>query len=154
MNRVLKTFLLLLLIAALPIQGYAAVLKASCGPVHHRAAQAAVGGNQHYTLNASDMHSLTTSDHIHAIDAAAVTAAMSDERVPPAIVTSDSAADTVTSAICSGCAACCSGAVGPPTVFVSPSASNGAESVVLHPIESVVGVVPAGLERPPKVLSA
>jgi hypothetical protein len=35
MNRVLKTFLLWLLLAALPFQGFAAAVQASCGPMAH-----------------------------------------------------------------------------------------------------------------------
>jgi hypothetical protein len=142
MHRILKTFLLWLLIAALPIQGMAAVVKASCGPTHHQSVAAMMAEHHH----AHDGH------HHHADANIAA-----DEHRSASSTASDKASDKAQaqkSAFCSACAACCFGAAAPPpVVFWSPTlVRSEAKPIPLAVL--FTGYIPAGLERPPRHFSA
>ncbi|WP_283441370.1 hypothetical protein [Noviherbaspirillum suwonense] len=133
MNRVLKTFLVWLLLAALPLQGFAAAVQASCGPAaHHDAAEI----------------TMQTESHHHegdAPDSVTVVAAKS---------AGDSADIKHKGSLCSACAACCVGAVAPPSVPALISAYSSSLPEVISPSPLVTGFIPAGLERPPKRITA
>lgn len=146
MLRVLKTLLLWLLIAALPIQGAAAVIKASCGPRHH-SASVEFNVPEHH-------HSADTTAHNHAFEDA--TALEKQAQVSDTVTVSktDQSAKLPLNSFCSACAACCAGAVAPPpTVSLAPTFVL-VETAVRPSVESFTGFVPAGPERPPRHASA
>lgn len=133
MNRVFKTFLLWLLLAALPLQGFAAAVQTSCGPMAH------------HGLSEMAMEPL----HHHASDNAA-----NSLTVKSAKPSGDSADAKQKSSFCSACATCCVGAVAPPSVFpLTPVYSSSLAAIsTLSPL--VTGFIPTGLERPPKRITA
>jgi len=142
MNRALKTLLLWLLITALPLQGFAAVVQASCGPAHHDGPAISTVSNQYH--HDSEM----ALNH----DAAATHHSMSEL---PATSDHLSASPKHQGSACSACAACCVGAVAlisPPSIFIPTHTSS--ELVVISPSPLVTGFIPAGLERPPKHILA
>ena len=144
MNRALKTFLLWLLLAALPLQGMAAAIQASCGPAHLHSGQAAPAATHNHFHEAGAGHDAAGHDHSHA---AADAARNADDA-------SASSAKASAHGSCSACAACCIGATAPPPVsFPAPYRGNS-ESVAVSPPPLVAGFIPGGLERPPKRLSA
>lgn len=143
MNRALKTLLLWLLIAALPLQGLAAVIQASCGPAHHDGSKISALTNQyhHDSEMAPDHHGAAATHHY-----ASELPATSDHTSAP---------EKHQSSVCSACAACCVGAVAlisPPSIFIPAHTSS--ELVVISTSPLVTGFIPAGLERPPKHILA
>jgi hypothetical protein len=144
MNRVLKTFLLWLLMAALPLQGMAAVIKASCGPRHHDMSSVLTVKGHHSHDEAAGPH--------HHDDAGNVVIA--DDAQKASAKKSPEAKQGPHLSYCSACAACCFGAAAPPpSVSLTPVFST-VESAVIPPVVSFTGFIPAGLERPPRHLSA
>lgn len=134
MNRVLKTFLLWLLLAALPLQGFAAAVQTSCGPTaHHGSSEMVIQPHSHH----------------HEGDGAA-----SGATVVAANSAGDSAHSKHKSAFCSSCATCCVGAVAPPSVSLLTPVYSSSLPVVSSPSPLVTGFIPAGLERPPKRITA
>jgi len=145
MNRVLKTFLLWLVIAALPLQGMAAVVKATCGLKHHSMASMAMGAADHQHPDGSMHHHHDAADSV----ALAVPGDLLDE------AGTDSNTNHIhKSSYCSACAACCIGATAPPPSLILAPIFSTAETLVIPPIVSFTGFIPAGLERPPKHFSA
>jgi hypothetical protein len=142
MNRPLKTFLLWLLIAALPLQGVAAVVKASCGQRHHTAMMAADAAGH----ESSHAHEEGEGHHGHGAMAA------SDHELPNTGKDSPSGS-TLPHPACSACAACCVGAVAPPASAPLTPASDEVGKAIPAPILSFTGFIPPGLERPPKSFS-
>lgn len=134
MNRVLKTFLLWLLLAALPLQGFAAAVQTSCGPMTHH------GSSEMVTQAKS---------HDHAGDGVA-----NPSTVALAKSTGDSVGTKHKSSFCSACATCCVGAVAPPSVSVLTPVYSSSLPVISTPAPLVAGFIPAGLERPPKRITA
>lgn len=143
MSRFLKTLFIWLVIASVPIQGMAAVVKASCGPRHHAVMDVAVTvmtaehSNHHHDMGADHTHSASM-----AADAGDAASSATDE------------APIVKSSYCSACAACCVGAAAPPVSSIRVPSDSNPESVVLSPEPLVTGFIPGGLERPPKHISA
>lgn len=129
MKRAFHTFLLWILIAALPLQGFAAALQASCGTsAHHAAADMVAPAQSH-------------AQHDHQASAGH----------------DDDAGDTAAKhkqSSCSACAACCIGAIAPPSVSLASMAYSNAQSAVSSPAPLLTGVIPPGLERPPKRVAA
>jgi hypothetical protein len=146
MFRALKTLLLWLLIAALPVQGFAAVAKASCGPAHHNAAPVAVMTGEPHHGDDEVHHSHDRGDgSMHA----AAEGASSDSSA-----SADKLSGTYKSSYCSACVACCVGAVAPPSALILPAAYSSSETVVVSPLPLVAGYIPDGLKRPPRSISA
>ncbi|HEV2612310.1 MAG TPA: hypothetical protein VGU61_18755 [Noviherbaspirillum sp.] len=151
MTRFFKTLLLWLLIAALPVQGMAAVVKASCGPQRHDNASAKMlsHSHHHHTHAAhhhdghgdehAASHPVTTADDMHAADA--MDGATDSEHVHK-------------SASCSACASCCAGAAAPPSMRAWTPPFQHGETVLLLPEVSFTAFFPSGLERPPRPFSA
>lgn len=137
MTRFVKTVLLWLLIAALPLQGIAAAVKAACGPEHHE------------TISSNIMSSheaMPDEEHAHH------TMVMNDAGNP-----SDHGSKSQhqhKSAFCSSCAACCVGAVAPPVSLKQPSPPTLSETAHVLASPWIAGFIPAGPERPPRHLSA
>lgn len=142
MNRFLKTLLLWLLLAALPFQGIAAAMQTACGPMEE---------------NGSAGRTMPVQFHHHdgeTVDMAHADVADSDT-VMKSPSSSDKSSDTQhTHSTCSVCASCCVGAVAPPsTLNLTPTYSDSLP-VAIHPTPLVTGIVPGGLERPPKRITA
>lgn len=133
MNRVLKTFLLWLLIAALPLQGMAAAIKLSCGPAHP--AMSAQGGVAEHVSHAAVAHddgALTVASAAHAEHS--------------------STPHEHKGSLCGG-AVCCSGAAAPPMAPVRLHSFNSAETHVVSAAILPAGFIPDSLERPPRYTS-
>jgi len=147
MNRFLKTFLLWLMIAALPIQGIAAVVKATCGPKHHAMSSMSAVSSEHQHPDGSvHHHHHDASDRVSTV---AVSVALTDD------ASNDSNSNHVHKAsTCSACAACCVGATAPPPSINIPSVFRSAQTLVIPSVISFAGITPASLERPPRHFSA
>ncbi len=129
MKRTLKTLLLLLLIAALPLQGAAAAMRLSCGPDHHPAQAAPAAGAHHHSASAP---------HSDADQAAFGTADHADH----APVASDGHAHSY----------CCVGSAAPPSTAIPTVARDGSEFIAVAPPPLLTGFIPASLERPPRTV--
>ena len=134
MNRVLKTLLIWLLLAALPLHGLAAAVQKSCGPMVHR-------GSSEIGIQAQPYH--------HESGDAAI-----PSTVASAKSTGGSVATKHKSSFCSACATCCVGAVAAPSVSLVTLSYSSSLPVVSSPSPLVTGFIPAGLERPPKRITA
>lgn len=145
MFRVFKTFLLWLLIAALPIQGAAAVIKASCGPRHHGVSIEASVSDHHHSVGTL-AHGDVSAEMVAVDNEAVVAFALTEQ--------ADSSPKLPVSSFCSACAACCAGAVAPPPSLSLTPTFLVVEAAVLPPVVSFTGFIPAGPERPPRHLSA
>jgi hypothetical protein len=136
MDRVFKTLLLWLILAALPLQGVASVVKATCGAKHHPMMVAGSPDNHHHD------HSDARHHHGHENDHSA--AAHDGPGLEPD-------ADVVAKAsTCSACAACCVGATAPPTRLNLTPVLAVSASIVIAPALAFIGHIPAGPERPPQ----
>jgi hypothetical protein len=142
MTRFLKTLLLWLLLAALPYQGIAAAIQKAYGPMER--------GNTSETSMSMQSHQ----DDMAAMDMSASDVA--DDATPSkSAAASDEACDAKHKhATCSFCASCCVGATAPPTGETVASASKHSQPVVVSPALSAASFTPAGLERPPKRITA
>lgn len=138
MIRILKTLLLWLVIAALPIQGYAAAMKMSCGPLRHDMALAAGMATPHHPAHDAAHPHHHDSGAMHAHDDAAAKADNTGHK-------HDS---------CSVCAACSVSAAAPPFAMDWRLVFNGAETVLVAPAMLDTGFIPEGVERPPRKLSS
>ncbi len=144
MNRPVKTFLLWLLMAALPLQGFAAAKQAFCGPSHHHVLKmnTAVGEHSHGNKALHDHNEGATSAHHSTAEQPVVADGSSDSH------------HKHQNSSCSNCAACCMGAVAPPSAAALVPVYADAKFLVISPALLVTGFIPAGLERPPKHISA
>lgn len=134
MIRVFKTLLLWLMLATLPLQGVAAVVKVACGPEHH-------------------VMIPSTFDHHHADADAGLY--HGDENSHPATThgSPDSDADAAAAdkaSTCSACATCCVGATAPPSALNLAPELPASNFIVPFPVVAFNGHIPASLERPPK----
>lgn len=151
MNCVLKTFLLWLMIAALPLQGMAAVVKASCGPRHHAMPPVAMAMMEHHHAAAGDAHDHTSAhQHTSAQDhTSAATSTLEPQALDDLVH-----AKSPKSSHCSACAFCCTGSAAPPTTLSLMQAPVHVEAIDLPSAVSFTGFIPAGPERPPRLVSA
>jgi hypothetical protein len=138
MKRLLRTLLTWLLLAAVPLQGYAAGTMLFCGAAH--------GPGQPVAVD----HAA----HRHAASAADVAA----HHEEPASIGDDSAAPTFDLAqavhgACSVCASCCSGAALPVATFSSLFAVERAVPA-LPSEQQAPERAPVRLERPPRIALA
>lgn len=135
MNRLFKTFVLWLMLAVLPLQGFAAALQASCGPSQEQVISHATTMSGHHDMMVAHAKELTDgAQHKHAGGAGKK--------------------HQHENSICSACAACCVGASVPPTAFTLPSAAFVADVYFIYPTAICAGITLAGLERPPKRYNA
>lgn len=131
MTRALTTFLLWLLMAALPLQSMAAAMQASCaGIAHHGLAIAATPAHHHDAAGAG---------HHDAVDEAGA-----DYHKPAAYK----------KASCSACAACCTAAIALPSVFNPLPSRRDAVPASVFPTLHIASHIPPGLERPPRRMTA
>lgn len=136
MPRFLKTLLLSLLMLALPIQGFAAVVGLSCGPAHQ----------PHGLMAFADPHEHGHKGHVHhaAQDNDSQNVDAHDQHP-------DEPDDPQASAsTCSACAACCVGAVIPPSALNLTPLDHGIIADIPRPDTLFPGHIPDGLKRPPR----
>ncbi|HYD81868.1 MAG TPA: hypothetical protein VEC06_18865 [Paucimonas sp.] len=145
MHRALKSFLIWLLLAALPIQGIAAAAMLSCRAMQSVAAtpEAAHAEHAHHGNAAHAQH--------EAFDETALADRTDDADGAHSGHHSSGKHDASTS--CSACAACCIGAAPLPAASNWAAVPNGSEAVVVAPVPLMTGFIPAGLERPPRFLA-
>lgn len=126
MNRIFKTFVLWLLVLALPVQGFAATMQMSCAPeMHHSVVTPAPDEHAHHAN--MDM----TSSHT----------AQSDSKTP---------FDKQSNMKCSACAACCMGIAALPATLDLSVAASGSAVIFSSPATFFLGHIPDGIKRPPK----
>jgi hypothetical protein len=145
MNRFLKTLLLWLLIAALPLQGLAAVIQSSCGPSHHALTRANAVVTVHHHDGIAHSHDGHDVAMQTSADDASANVQLSDD---------NSLSIKHKASSCSACAACCVGAAAPPSASIWAPVYSSSEFVLISPTPLVAGFIPASLERPPKRISA
>lgn len=138
--RLFKTLLLWLVMAALPIQGMAAVIGTSCAPVEHAALS---------MVSPMEMHNVSMTMHHHDDGESAMAAAHHVHDGDGASTSDHATSGKHKHSTCSVCASCVS-AVAPPPVSVAVPMHDDSRLVLLPPLLPATGFVPAGLERPPK----
>jgi hypothetical protein len=145
MRRVLKTFLLWLLIAALPAQGMVVAIQGTCCPPRQAEAAAAMSHLHHETRAMAQHDDHVDHAAVHGHDANAYKAADSYQ---------DQASHQTHQHQTSSCSSCvaCYGAIAPPGEIRNP-ALPGFKAVNLSSCVPIAGHVPASLERPPKPFS-
>lgn len=131
MHRFVKTFLLWLLLAALPLQGLAAAMQSSCGPTKHHDAPSAIASAQ--------------SDHHHDADAGHGMEHAPAEHPDPG---------KHASASCSACSSCCVGAIALPAGSKAAPVYRAAVPVAIAFPLLLADFIPGGPERPPKRMTA
>ena len=148
MGLLIRTFLIWLMVLAVPAQGAAAVTMAFCGPNHHGGAAATlaqpIGPAEH-----SNHRVDAQSPHVHH-----ATAAQADED-NSALASSETSSQGghAVKQKCSVCASCCSiGAILSPVLAVpAPAASP----TVFRAVVATVGAFAAdGPDRPPRIVLA
>lgn len=177
MPRAVRRFVLWLVIAILPVQGYAAATMVACGPIHERMASAATRAHDHdgssqngkhghdgpgrraHDHSAPDHGAHDHGAHGHgahghgAHDRGARDHAASAAHAPPAAMADSStaaAAGGLADFTCSACAACCVGAAlpaGDVSLDVSALAPDTLRPAAAAPLAAVTL---DGLERPPR----
>lgn len=151
MNRVVRAFLVWVMVIAMPVQGMAASVMLFCGPTHERMMQGlnADGFGLVSSQSAASWHEDSATDHGVRQHAAAEHSSADDSGA-------GSDADGTTSQFphngkltCSACATCCS-ALALPASFVVPEPASPAQHTVMAAVEPVASHQPDGLDRPPR----
>jgi hypothetical protein len=161
MNRIVRTLLIWLIIAALPMQATAAVINASCGSAHHPAqmqsssfahASATDAAHDEHQHASHHGHSTMEANHAHADQASAHVEFAGDVSSFHELTNADASSDQSDHghSTCSACAACCVGAVAPPTAQVKMPAFSRFTTLNIDSSVLLTGFIPAGLERPPR----
>lgn len=143
MNRIFKTWMLWLLVLALPAQGYAAVSQLSCGPLMHQAVV-------EVTHDASMHHAVAHEHHAQKLPADMDMTAGQD--VHDADATHEYAHEQQASSTCSACAACCLSIAMLPSLPDWSLTTIGTTPVVSAPASLFLGHIADGLKRPLKSL--
>lgn len=135
MIRALNTVMIWLMLAALPLQGVAAVAKSTCGPRHHAMMVAGTPDHHHNHADVAN-HDGQANHH----SAASLDQAQhgSDGDV------------TAKASSCSACSACCIGAAAPPSDVSLPPKPMASDAIAVFPAVAFIDHIPAGLERPPR----
>jgi hypothetical protein len=138
----LKKIFLWLVIAALPLQGFASVVASTCGPDHEL--MVAAGG----AVDRSDAGG--NGDHHHV-----------GSGHPDVKLTSAHAGSTQSdhehhhkTSFCGTCGACCAGAFALSSTIVWAPSEAQFKADIIAPAPLVTGFIPGGLERPPRPYSA
>ncbi|MEW6703647.1 MAG: hypothetical protein AB1430_02200 [Pseudomonadota bacterium] len=138
----LRAVLVLLLAAALPLQGWAAATMLACGPSHHRMAGAQVQAQGHHHQQEAAVHERSAHQH-----EAAASAADRDATAGPGSL------HALAKFKCSACAACCVTAALPASVpaFTTEDVAR----FVAHSVPDAQAVfLTGGVEPPPRILIA
>jgi len=143
MNRTLKTFLLWLLIAVLPLHAVAGSFAMSCAPVHQQPSQSLPSsGVSHHEL-ADDTHAHHGDQHA-GVDNDSHTAGHG----------SASKVEKQSHSSCTACSAFCVGAAAPPSSSIPVPLVDGSDAVVVLARAFAVGFIQDGPQRPPRHQSA
>lgn len=142
MNRSIKTFLVWLLLAVLPLHAVAAS-RMSCGPVHSQSSQSLIdiGAQSHEHM--VDAHAHHGGEHAGQPDDTQVDADSADSK-----------AGKKPHSTCSACSAFCLGAVAPPSMHLTVPAFDGSNAIIVAPAAFTVGFIQDGPQRPPRHQSA
>lgn len=129
MSRFLKTLLLWILIAVVPLNAAVAAMGISCSPAHQQtlqmqAAQDGAAGHEHHGAQAEQ----------------------------PAPAPHDGSSDSAPSQ-CSAASALCIGAAAPPPACAAGSLVAGLEIPALGASPKVAGFIPDGPQRPPRAIA-
>lgn len=150
MHRVVRAFLVWVMVVAMPVQGMAASAMLFCGPSHERMMQALVPGAQ---AGAGQIDKFRDGR-------AAVGHAVHFPTVQLDAAASEPSADGAVGLYqqhgkvgCSACAACCS-ALALPAGFAFSESQSPARAVRMSPSAPVASHQPDGLDRPPRVVLA
>lgn len=140
MTHICKILLLWLLMALLPLQGIAAVVRTSCCPENTTAAA---------SLSTAQPSQLMAAGHVHHENMAAF-----DMDAKPAPHHSTDHSNHHKNVSCSTCDSCCVGAFAftPASLQFPLGAKSPLETLAPPPLLS--GYIPDGLERPPRQISA
>lgn len=157
MNRVVRAFLVWVMVIAMPVQGMAASAMLFCGASHERMMQglvldASASAPGHATDAAREVATMDHGDHEHAGSGAPVASE------PTAGADGDG--DGIGSLFphhgkfsCSACAACCI-ALALPASFELPQTVLTAHGLRSSPVAPVASHQPDGLDRPPRAVLA
>ena len=146
MNRIFKTWILWLLVLALPAQGYAAVSQLSCGPLMHQTVT-------EVTHDTSMHHAVAHEHHAQILPAdMGMTAGQDAHADATHVQTHEYAHEQQASSTCSACAACCLSIAMLPALPDWSITTIGATPVVSAPASLFLGHIADGLKRPPKSL--
>ncbi len=141
MKPFLRILLLWLLIAALPIQGMAAAIQATCASENQGSAIMMMAPEHHHDM-ASHGHD-HDDHHVASVDGSADKSGQLPD-----------VADNHEHSTCSACASCCVGGVAPPSAAVQTPSYDSSNFVFVSAPSLVAGFIPPSLERPPKHISA
>ena len=155
MLKTLRTFLIWLLMLAIPAQGVAAATMLYCGPVHQPAGAAAMqhAGHAIATVAAAVVHSASPDTHTHQghdmsghVDHAVQDADASGATAQAAVA---GVPDLSQNVKCSVCATCCSPAGMTSSVMPIPSLPASSAPLLLAPA-LVFDFITDGPQRPPR----
>lgn len=142
MNRSLKTFLIWLLMAILPLHAVAASVGMSCAPDSSQVSHKVERTDAAHLGAGIEMHA---HHGAHASDAGD---SGSDTHAQPAKFEKQAHSS------CSACSALCAGAVAPPSAFLAVPSFDGSDIFLVSPMAMVPGFIPDGPQRPPRRQSA
>ncbi|MGK5011638.1 hypothetical protein [Janthinobacterium sp. MDB2-8] len=128
MLRLFKTWLILLLITAVPLQAGAAGATRTCAPLAALPAAMMAADCQHHAAQSSAVPN---------------SAGTQEDNKPPA-----------KHQACGACASFCLGALMPPCLALPAPACSGAQQVTIATATLLTGFIPDGPRRPPRLLSA
>lgn len=153
MSRIVRAFLVWVMVIAMPVQGMAASAMLFCGPSHERMMQGLV-------LEVPAAASGHVHDHEHGGPAADHGVQAHSDSNGPAASQAPQNADAVGPQgfvphqgkfSCSACAACCS-VLAIPAPFALPEAPSPVHPLHMAPVAPVASHQPDGLDRPPRTV--
>lgn len=155
MNRVVRAFLVWVMVIAMPVQGMAASAMLFCGASHERMMQGLVldapaSAPGHSGDAAHEVAAMDHGDHEHAGSGAPVASE------PDMAADGDGMGSLFPhhgKFSCSACAACCT-ALALPASFELPQAVRTAHALRSSPVAPVASHQPDGLDRPPRAVLA
>lgn len=139
MNRTLKTLLVWLLVALLPLHAVAGSLGLSCAPVHQQSSPVTMDGGAPHRAPMADAHAHHDGGHAGQADSAGA-----DAHAPAPEL------DQQPHSSCSACSAFCIGAVAPPSSTLPVPAFDGSDVAAVAPAVLAVGFIQDGPQRPPR----
>lgn len=148
-----------LLMAALPMQSWAAATMVNCGPTHSRMAGHAVAAAEPGHAHDTHGHDAHPGSHAHphanaGHDPASHPHGMAaDGQADPSGSDADVPQPPLGKFKCSACATCCLGVVLPSPILIF-DASESSDTVALGMPQGHVDFLTEGLERPPRPLLA
>jgi hypothetical protein len=144
MNWLLKKYVIWLLIAVLPIQGFAAIVHHSCGSGHVAVTSSNQAAIAQDALAFEKHHSHDVMNADASRDGCAEHSGHS--------VKKSSGSNPCKRGLCSTCASCCVGAAAPPVFVTFTLPSKLPEERHTSGATLVIGFIPDSLERPPRNL--